>query len=157
MPKLLSREEAIRRGLTRYFTGKPCVHGHIADRHVCNSVCAVCRLASNKKRMRSNQPKATEGRRRRRTAKRQRVPELFRKRVRKSYHKHKKRLRAERLLKIYGITEQQYETMLREQKGKCAICKEPPKLKRRLAVDHSHSTNKIRALLCSTCNNHLGI
>ena len=30
--KIISRKEAKARGLTRYFTGKPCKHGHIAER-----------------------------------------------------------------------------------------------------------------------------
>jgi hypothetical protein len=34
MPEIISRAEAKARGLTRYFTGKPCKYGHIAERYV---------------------------------------------------------------------------------------------------------------------------
>jgi hypothetical protein len=55
----------------------------------------------------------------------------------------------------YGITDQQYREMLVEQNGKCAICKKPP-TDRRLAVDHCHTTGKVRGLLCMKCNTGLG-
>jgi hypothetical protein len=43
MPELIvSLAEARARGLTRYFTGKPCKHGHIAERLVSNRRCNVC-------------------------------------------------------------------------------------------------------------------
>jgi hypothetical protein len=35
----------------------------------------------------------------------------------------------------------------------CAICKKPESaFKNRLAVDHSHSTGRVRGLLCYRCN-----
>jgi len=40
--KIISRQEAIAQGLTRYFTGESCKHGHIAERQVCNSGCLAC-------------------------------------------------------------------------------------------------------------------
>lgn len=48
MPNVLPRSEAIRLCLTTYFTGKPCVHGHIAPRRVNNRRCMVCTLASHR-------------------------------------------------------------------------------------------------------------
>jgi len=48
-----------------------------------------------------------------------------------------------------------YERLLNEQNGKCAICGKTPD-KKRLAVDHSHVTQKIRGLLCVNCNTGLG-
>lgn len=38
----ISRQEAKQAGLTRYFTGEPCKHGHIDERLVSNSVCITC-------------------------------------------------------------------------------------------------------------------
>jgi hypothetical protein len=56
----------------------------------------------------------------------------------------------------YGITLEQYETMVEEQKGVCYICKsENPT--RKLNVDHCHKTGKIRRLLCDKCNMTLGL
>lgn len=39
--ELISCKEAKEKGLKRYFTGKPCKHGHIAERHVTGG-CVVC-------------------------------------------------------------------------------------------------------------------
>src|SRR5437899_2095205 len=50
-----------------------------------------------------------------------------------------------RQLAKYGLTVSDYETMLRTQNCCCAICAQP---KKRLAVDHSHKTGKVRGLLC---------
>jgi len=58
----------------------------------------------------------------------------------------------------YGITLREYDEMLEEQKGVCAICgnPQPPKFFR-LAVDHCHKTGKVRGLLCQSCNGMLGL
>ncbi len=40
--QLLSRKEAIEQGLTHYFTGKPCPHGHVAHRFVISYGCTAC-------------------------------------------------------------------------------------------------------------------
>ena len=45
---VISRAEAKALGLTRYFTGKSCVHGHVVERHVANKACSVCLSASSK-------------------------------------------------------------------------------------------------------------
>lgn len=36
------RSEAARLGLTKYNTGRPCRHGHMADRYVNSGACSVC-------------------------------------------------------------------------------------------------------------------
>ena len=41
-PGILTRKQAKSEGLTRYFTGKPCVHGHIAERFTCFGQCVEC-------------------------------------------------------------------------------------------------------------------
>jgi hypothetical protein len=41
----ISREEAKARGLKRYYTGKPCKHGHITERRVIGKKCRGCQLA----------------------------------------------------------------------------------------------------------------
>jgi|SRR5580693_3447503 5-methylcytosine-specific restriction endonuclease McrA len=42
---MISRAEARAQGLTRYCTGKPCTHGHISERLVCNGECIGCNRA----------------------------------------------------------------------------------------------------------------
>lgn len=41
-PKLISRRDAKRLGLKRYFTGKPCKHGHVGERQVSSEACIEC-------------------------------------------------------------------------------------------------------------------
>lgn len=62
---------------------------------------------------------------------------------RKKYDKH---LRA-----TYGITIEDYDQMYDAQYGLCKICKKPEELH----VDHDHSNERIRGLLCNSCNNLL--
>lgn len=83
------------------------------------------------------------------------------------YSKNKKKVikinRKNHLERTYGITLGQYDEMFEEQNGICAICGKPETATircgsvRRLAVDHNHKTGKVRALLCSNCNQNLGI
>lgn len=68
---------------------------------------------------------------------------------------YKAKRRNERYMRRFGITTDEYEEMLIEQNGVCAICLNAPK-KFRLAVDHDHKTGKIRGLLCYRCNYGLG-
>ena len=49
MPKIISREEAREQGLKRYFTGKPCKHGHISERYTASSNCDSCQSIKAKK------------------------------------------------------------------------------------------------------------
>jgi hypothetical protein len=65
-----------------------------------------------------------------------------------AYHKTK--------LKKYDLTPECYEEMLNIQSGCCAICKRSDNGKRRFAVDHCHTTGKVRGLLCTPCNVSLG-
>lgn len=54
----------------------------------------------------------------------------------------------------YGITEERYAELLKQQKGRCAICRNRPRTQR-LAVDHNHKTGAVRGLLCKRCNHDL--
>lgn len=58
----------------------------------------------------------------------------------------------------YGITTDDYRELLAKQNDVCAICLRPEKEKRKryLSIDHCHKTNKVRGLLCDTCNKGLG-
>jgi hypothetical protein len=67
------------------------------------------------------------------------------------------------LKKHFGITLNDYNTMLKNQNNVCAICGNPEtevcnkkEAVRNLAVDHCHRTGKIRGLLCRGCNQGLG-
>jgi len=59
--------------------------------------------------------------------------------------------------RTYGITLEQYNQMLKDQDGVCAICGKPDEVEgRRMAIDHNHDTGEVRGLLCGTCNRGLG-
>lgn len=60
--------------------------------------------------------------------------------------------------RVYGITLADYESMLEDQDHSCAICgKTSDEEGQRLAIDHCHSTSKVRGVLCSNCNKALGL
>ena len=61
------------------------------------------------------------------------------------------------LLKKFGINYDQYDQILRDQNNVCAICNRLDRNGRSLAVDHCHTTNKVRGLLCMDCNTALGL
>lgn len=60
------------------------------------------------------------------------------------------------LRRRFGISLAEYEQMLAEQDGKCAICGQKDEWFS-LAVDHCHNTKRIRGLLCSQCNRGIGL
>ena len=66
--------------------------------------------------------------------------------------------RAMELRKRFGIEPAQYEALLEQQRGGCAICAAEPTAEKWgvLHVDHCHSTGLIRGLLCARCNVGLG-
>jgi len=72
------------------------------------------------------------------------------------YDRHKKDSGAYRHSK-YGITTEQFNTMLEEQNGACAICgiKEEDYGKT-FCIDHCHTSGTVRGLLCMHCNTALG-
>lgn len=57
----------------------------------------------------------------------------------------------------FGLSDADYEALLAAQGGGCAICKSECATGRRLAVDHDHSSGKVRALLCFVCNTRVGL
>jgi hypothetical protein len=61
------------------------------------------------------------------------------------------------LKRLYGITLGAFEALEQAQNYRCAICGGPPNGRgNKLYVDHDHATNKVRGLLCATCNSGLG-
>lgn len=72
--------------------------------------------------------------------------------------------RRHQLRSLYGLTVEQYNALLREQAGVCAVCGkgEPNAHGRtgkqfRLSVDHCHETGEVRGLLCQSCNRAIGL
>lgn len=53
----------------------------------------------------------------------------------------------------YKISSKEVEKIMVSQEEKCAICKN----KKRLCVDHNHKTEEVRGMLCSRCNQGIGL
>ncbi len=66
------------------------------------------------------------------------------------------------ILKQHGLTEADYEAMVAEQRGRCAICQATSPgnggwANNSWCVDHDHVTGQVRGLLCRTCNTAIGL
>jgi recombination endonuclease VII len=66
--------------------------------------------------------------------------------------KNKDKSRATKLLCLYRMATDHWDQLYTSQNGLCAICDK----KRKLNVDHDHTTGKVRGLLCFKCNTALG-
>lgn len=67
-----------------------------------------------------------------------------------------------KLKQTYGIGLEDYNHMLAQQNGVCAICKRPETAvwrgkTLRLAVDHKENPHQVRGLLCMKCNRSFGL
>jgi hypothetical protein len=58
--------------------------------------------------------------------------------------------------KDQGATPDMVDQALKEQEGRCAICRDPFELSP-ARVDHDHLRDKFRGLLCHSCNTGLGL
>lgn len=56
--------------------------------------------------------------------------------------------------KKYGITKKLFDELLLKQNNTCAICKKS--FNNDIHIDHDHSSNKVRGILCAKCNKGLG-
>lgn len=67
-------------------------------------------------------------------------------------------LNQSRKLAAYGMTVDDYDRLLADQGGGCAICGgEAGGRWGRFFVDHDHSTGAVRGLLCLRCNRAIGL
>lgn len=73
-----------------------------------------------------------------------------------SQEKRKVRSRNRRIEKIYGINEEEYSEILLSQNNKCRICFSEYN-KKSFHIDHCHSSGAIRGILCSKCNQAIGL
>jgi hypothetical protein len=60
-------------------------------------------------------------------------------------------------LGAYGLTTDTYAELFKTQNNCCAICNETFTIKKHIHIDHCHTTNKVRALLCHGCNTAIGL
>ena len=82
--------------------------------------------------------------------------EVFRQKNREFYQKNIFRLRKKRrnydYKRRYGIEFKEKEEIFQNQQEKCLICGKKLEDIKKSHLDHSHSTGKIRGILCASCN-----
>lgn len=106
-----------------------------------HSWCKSCRNEKNKKWMQDNKERVNK----------------FKK---EHYEENKEKVRWQVIKRKYGIVEQDYLEMLKQQKNGCAICGAIDAQHwetNNLLIDHCHNTGKVRGLLCNRCNTTLGL
>jgi hypothetical protein len=116
--------------------------------------CKACNLAAKRERTRAN-PEANRARVRRWQ---EANPERYRELVRRNKQTPagRRRERNGHLKRKYGITVEEYDSMLSAQGGRCAICRREPHPTISLHVDHDHALGHLRGLTCFDCNAGLG-
>lgn len=64
-----------------------------------------------------------------------------------------------RTLQSYGLTEAQWDELVKRQENRCAVCRtdKPGGRGERWHIDHDHVTGHIRGLLCGRCNSAIGM
>lgn len=68
-----------------------------------------------------------------------------------------KEQKRKQVIRSYGLTEEEFNTMLKNQGHKCAICGTTDWGRPSPSIDHCHTTGKVRGLLCNNCNRALGL
>jgi hypothetical protein len=74
-----------------------------------------------------------------------------------SRKKNNERLRRWNRFKTSGFTQEDYDSKLEEQDGKCAICGTTDSGSMAFHADHDHKTGQKRGILCHKCNTGLGL
>lgn len=159
--KLISASEAKAQGLKRYFTGKECLYGHIAERLVSNRACLQCQYESieDQRALRPELSCAaqkkfrdTNDKERTRHLKQNHSPEDWDKHL--SYFTVKNQERRQNA--IGSLSSDIRETLFARQDGKCNGCTEELTESH---IDHIFplsrgglNTDDNVQLLCPTCN-----
>lgn len=165
-------------GVMHYFTGKKCSRGHISPRYASSGNCAQC-IAERKgnayinfrgkssKRSAENQILAEEAIAGGKTTyfALTQCPHGHSERFvnsnscvecsRLNMQKRKEESKWKRIEKLYGVTKSIFDLMLKDQDHKCAICES--EIKESAHIDHCHTDGHVRGLLCSRCNQAIGL
>jgi hypothetical protein len=70
--------------------------------------------------------------------------------------KRKQTKRADHLKRTYGLTSEDFNSLLTQQNNRCAVCNTDTPTQRGWHVDHCHTTGDIRGILCGPCNTGMG-
>jgi hypothetical protein len=172
--------EAALLGLTFFYSGEECVHGHLAPKYAKGGRCVVCSTEFSTRKQ-FGRPYGGSFKRARANLKRTIAAMEMKRTYEPAFpckHGHRMRFvssnncvecdllardrrrekaKEERLQKKYGISGDDKENMALAQDYSCAICEEKFEDNRKLHVDHCHATGKVRGLLCSQCNQAIGL
>lgn len=166
-------------GFKFYYTGKPCKKGHLSLKYTSSANCIKC--------IEESRGKAIINKRGRSSIRNPEDQALAENSLEKGFttynsltecpkghieryvttnncvqcsddqnKKRKHTLKWWRVKKLYGVTEKQFFKMIQEQEHKCSIC-EDKITEIKSHIDHCHSTGKVRSLLCSKCNQGIGL
>lgn len=131
--------------LDDFYREKGCKDGHRPE-------CKQCNLAARKAWYQKNRQREIQ----RVRAWQLENPERHREKQRQYNHERRDQARADHLKRTFDLTVEEYERLIRDQRGGCATCGRLPS-RISLHVDHDHKTHEIRGLLCMQCNNGLGL
>jgi hypothetical protein len=69
----------------------------------------------------------------------------------------REKAKLERWKRTYGIDQTTYNQMITSQQGRCAICEDSLCMGKHTHIDHCHKTGRVRGVLCTRCNNGIGL
>lgn len=76
---------------------------------------------------------------------------------REALRRHPERRRASKRHSLYGLSARDFDALFLSQGRRCAICQTIDPGRRSFAVDHDHTTGRVRGILCGRCNAVLGL
>lgn len=136
--QVMGARQAFEAGLTRYYTGKECIRGHVAQRMVSSGMCCEC-LKENRGKWRKENPEKRKAQARRNKASMRAVnPDAEKERLKRFYERKEAKREAE---------------AGRPRAEACDICKTPG----RTVFDHCHAGGHFRGWICDRCNKVLGL
>lgn len=144
VPEIISKKDAIEKGLILYYTGIPCKYNHLDYRRITTGDCLEC---------------AREAARKHKKTQKWRDTFAIRKEQLIESGEYKRRNQNNRLRSQFGISLKDYDMMVHNQNNRCLICDitfDHSNKTTKPHVDHCHNTNKIRGLLCMNCNIGIG-
>ena len=147
--EVVSRKEAIDRGLLHFFTGQPCLYGHLSKRYASTNGCLECEKARQKRRKYIE--KIIDGKA---------VSMTYKEYQRHRYHHEGGRKQRSAYCKRPDVqariwAQRGLPEPTRPRPENCECCGSAPGI-RGLSLDHCHVTGGFRGWLCNKCNVSIG-